>query len=56
MYGKTDNIKFRYKGSINDAKELHFTEKQTDAILAMRLQKLIGLEIDVLKKGIPRSV
>jgi Type IIA topoisomerase (DNA gyrase/topo II, topoisomerase IV), A subunit len=50
MYGKTDNIKFRYKGSINDAKELHFTERQTDAILAMRLQKLIGLEVDVLRK------
>ena len=50
MFGKTDNIKFRYKGSVADAKELHFTEKQTDAILAMRLQKLIGLEVDVLKK------
>ena len=55
MYGKTDNIKFRYKGSINDAKELHFTEKQTDAILAMRLQKLIGLEIDVLKKELEEA-
>ncbi|MCR5214989.1 MAG: topoisomerase II [Eubacterium sp.] len=50
MFGKTDNIKFRYKGSINDAKQLHFTEKQTDAILAMRLQKLIGLEVDILMK------
>ena len=50
MFGKTENIKFRYKGSVADAKELHFTEKQTDAILAMRLQKLIGLEVDVLKK------
>lgn len=50
MYGKTDNIKFRYKGSIDDAKQLHFTEKQTDAILAMRLQKLIGLEVDILMK------
>ena len=50
MFGKTDNIKFRYRGSVDDAKELHFTEKQTDAILAMRLQKLIGLEVDILKK------
>jgi len=50
MYGKTDGIKFRYKGSEVDAKEFHFTEKQTDAILAMRLQKLIGLEVDVLRK------
>ena len=55
MYGKTDNIKFRYKGSINDAKELHFTEKQTDAILAMRLQKLIGLEVDILKKELEEA-
>ncbi len=50
MYGKTDNIKFRYKGSVADAQQLHFTEKQTDAILAMRLQKLIGLEVDILMK------
>ena len=55
MYGKTDNIKFRYKGSIADAKELHFTEKQTDAILAMRLQKLIGLEVDVLRKELEEA-
>ena len=55
MYGKTDNIKFRYKGSIADAKELHFTEKQTDAILAMRLQKLIGLEVDILKKELAEA-
>lgn len=55
MFGKTDNIKFRYKGSIADARELHFTEKQTDAILAMRLQKLIGLEINVLKKELEEA-
>ncbi|MBO5609567.1 MAG: topoisomerase II [Eubacterium sp.] len=55
MYGKTDNIKFRYKGSIADAKELHFTEKQTDAILAMRLQKLIGLEVDILMKELEEA-
>ena len=55
MYGKTDNIKFRYKGSEMDAKELHFTERQTDAILAMRLQKLIGLEVDVLRKELAEA-
>lgn len=55
MYGKTDNIKFRYKGSIEDAKQLHFTEKQTDAILAMRLQKLIGLEVDILMKELEEA-
>ena len=55
MYGKTDNIKFHYKGSIDDAKELHFTERQTEAILAMRLQKLIGLEVDVLRKELAEA-
>lgn len=55
MFGKTDNIKFRYKGSIDDAKQLHFTERQTDAILAMRLQKLIGLEVDVLRKELAET-
>ncbi len=55
MYGKTDNIKFRYKGSEADAKELHFTERQTEAILAMRLQKLIGLEVDVLRKELAEA-
>ena len=55
MFGKTDNIKFRFKGSEADAKQLHFTERQTDAILAMRLQKLIGLEIDALKKELAEA-
>ncbi|MBP3326475.1 MAG: topoisomerase II [Coprococcus sp.] len=50
MHGDTSNIKFRFKGSEADAKFLCFTEKQADAILAMRLQKLIGLEIHALKK------
>ena len=50
MTGETEGIKFRYKGSEMDAHELHFTEKQADAILAMRLSRLIGLEVDVLKK------
>ena len=49
MHGDTSNIKFRFKGSEADAKFLCFTEKQADAILAMRLQKLIGLEINALK-------
>ena len=50
MTGETEGIKFRYKGSEMDARELHFTEKQADAILAMRLSRLIGLEVDVLRK------
>ncbi len=55
MYGKTDKIKFRFKGSEADAKTLHFTEKQTEAILDMRLSKLIGLELDILKKELDEA-
>ena len=46
--GETENIKFRSKASEEDAKQLRFTERQTQAILEMRLQKLIGLEVEAL--------
>ncbi len=46
--GVTDNIKFKHKESEADAKKLRFTERQTQAILEMRLQKLIGLEVEAL--------
>ncbi len=52
MHGDVSNVTFRFKGSMEDAKFLCFTEKQADAILAMRLQKLIGLEINALKKDL----
>ena len=45
---ETANIKFRHKESEEDAKQLRFTERQTQAILEMRLQKLIGLEVEAL--------
>jgi len=50
MTGKTEGIKFRWKGSEMDARELSFTERQAAAILEMRLYKLIGLEIEALQK------
>jgi len=50
MTGNTEGIKFKWEGSKQDAKELSFTERQTTAILEMRLSKLIGLEIEALKK------
>ena len=50
MTGDTSNIKFRVSGFAEDAKKLHFTEKQASAILEMRLYKLIGLEILALEK------
>lgn len=36
MTGDTSNIKFRVSGFAEDAKNLHFTEKQASAILEMR--------------------
>lgn len=50
MTGNISNIHFRVKGFEEDAKSLHFTEKQASAILEMRLYKLIGLEIAQLEK------
>jgi DNA gyrase subunit A len=46
--GVTDGIKFRSKESGVMAAQLDFTEKQADAILDMRLYKLIGLELEAL--------
>ena len=48
--GITDGIKFKSKESKIMAMQLMFTEKQANAILEMRLYKLIGLEIDALIK------
>lgn len=46
--GKVDGIKFRSKESKIMAAQLCFTEKQANAILEMRLYKLIGLELEAL--------
>ncbi len=46
--GKTDGIRFQSKESRIMAEQLMFTEKQANAILEMRLYKLIGLEIEAL--------
>lgn len=46
--GKTTGIKFKSKESEVMAKQLMFTEPQANAILEMRLYKLIGLEIEAL--------
>lgn len=51
MTGNTSNIRFRAPGFEEDAKKLHFTERQASAILEMRLYKLIGLEIMALQKA-----
>lgn len=46
--GETDGIRFKSKESKIMAAQLMFTEKQANAILDMRLYKLIGLEIEAL--------
>ena len=46
--GKTEGIRFRSKESKIMASQLQFTEKQANAILEMRLYKLIGLELEAL--------
>ena len=46
--GVVDGIKFKSKESRIMAAQLMFTEKQANAILEMRLYKLIGLEIEAL--------
>ena len=51
MTGNTENIRFRTAGFEEDAKKLHFTERQATAILEMRLYRLIGLEIIALQKA-----
>ena len=48
--GKTDGIRFKSKESKLMAGQLSFTENQANAILEMRLYKLIGLELEALIK------
>ena len=50
MNGVTENIRFKSRESELYAGNLNFTEKQAQAILELRLYKLIGLEILALQK------
>ena len=54
--GKTDGIKFKTKTSEKAAKTLLFTKKQADAILDMRLYRLIGLEIQALREEYDKTM
>lgn len=49
MEGNTESIAFRTKKHENLAKRFSFTERQAQAILDMRLEKLIALEVEQLK-------
>ncbi|WP_044956945.1 DNA gyrase/topoisomerase IV subunit A [Butyrivibrio sp. LC3010] len=48
--GNTEGIRFKSEASRAMAAQLLFTERQADAILEMRLYKLIGLELEALVK------
>ncbi len=48
--GNTDGIRFKSDASKAMAAQLLFTERQAEAIMEMRLYKLIGLELDALVK------
>lgn len=48
--GETENITFKSRVSKKMAALLRFTDRQAQAILDMRLYKLIGLEIEALMK------
>ena len=54
--GKTSGIKFKTKTSEKAAKTLLFTKKQADAILDMRLYRLIGLEIQALREEYDKTM
>ncbi len=45
MHGNIEDIRFRTEEAKHAAATFDFTERQADAILAMQLSKLIGLEI-----------
>ena len=48
--GNTDHITFKNPSSKIMAQQLNFTDRQAQAILEMRLYRLIGLEIEALMK------
>ena len=48
--GNTDHITFKNPSSKIMAQQLNFTDRQEQAILEMRLYRLIGLEIEALMK------
>lgn len=50
MFGETKDIQFKTESARKEAEALSFTERQAQAILDLRLAKLIGLEILQLKE------
>ena len=56
VFGKTEGIAFKTKKSEKEAKALRFTDRQAEAILQMRLYRLIGLEIDALREEYEKTL
>ena len=56
MFGNTSGIKFKTKTSEKKAQSLSFTELQATAILEMKLQRLVGLEILSLQKELEQNI
>ena len=56
IHGDTSKVRLRTEELEEEAKRLCFTEKQATAILEMRLQKLIGLELQALQKEYRESL
>ena len=56
IFGKTENITFKTKTNEKKAKILNFTELQTNAILEMKMQRLIGLELTILEKELNEHI
>ncbi len=54
--GNTEGINFKKASSKKQAAGLCFTARQADAILDMRLYKLIGMEIEALQKEYDESL
>ena len=50
MSGDTSEISFKTKILEKESSKLNFTEVQADAILSMQLSRLVGLQLDELKK------
>lgn len=50
LTGKESNVKFKTKRSEKEAKLLNFSEAQANAILDMKLQRLVGLEVERLEE------
>lgn len=52
--GDTSNISFKLKGDEKTASKFNFTERQTKAILDMRLEQLLSIEVNNIEKTLEK--